>query len=453
LAGLAAILLAVSAQAKPHHDTKPPAPAKSHHGVKPVTAAKTHHIVKPRTASKPPQSVAAPAPAAPEPPIVTDMSRAVPLDQAGKLPSTQDRFNTLKTQIQKNKPIVESARQKNDALNAQAAALRKRLIETAARVQALEAEKGTLDSAIAELVIEERQMSANFARDRIRVARLLGVLERLQHDMPPVIVLKADDALGATHGAMLLGASLPRIYGAAATLSRRLAELRKTRADLLIRRIDSARNAVQLSTARTELDQLLEIKEREAQAATSQYGDLQSQLDTIAGEAADLGGLLAKVAALRAAMPTNQNVVVVSAQAAPSASSLKRGALRRPAVGKMVEGWGDGTGGNLSPGVTFLTQPGASVVSPTDAQVLFSGRYHKTGQVLILEMPGGYDLVLAGLDRVAVRAGDQLLAGEPLGTMPPNRDGARLYFELRQIGKGTSPAPWLDVDLRKAKKS
>ncbi|HEX7725287.1 MAG TPA: hypothetical protein VF410_01925, partial [Rhizomicrobium sp.] len=222
----------------------------------------------------------------------------MPLDQSGKLPSTSDRYRNLQNQINRSKPVVESAKAKSQRLADEAARLRKKLIDTAARVQKLEREKGSLDSAIAELTIEERQMAVSFQRDRVKVGRLLAVLERLQHDMPPVIVLKADDALGATHGAMLLGASLPRIYEAAASLSRRLEALRKTRTELQHRRVESARNAVKLSAARTELDQLLAIKEREAKAAQSVYGDLQAQLDTISGEAADLGGLLARVATL-----------------------------------------------------------------------------------------------------------------------------------------------------------
>jgi septal ring factor EnvC (AmiA/AmiB activator) len=388
----------------------------------------------------------------PETPL--DLSHAVPLDQSGRLPSTSDRYQNLQSQIRKNKPVVESAKAKSQRLAEEAARLRKKLIDTAARVQKLETEKGSLDSAIAELSIEERQMEVSFQRDRVKVGRLLAVLERLQHDMPPVIVLKADDALGATHGAMLLGASLPRIYDAAASLSRRLEALRKTRSELQHRLTQSARNAVKLSQARKELDQLLAIKEREAQAAQSVYGDLQSQLDTIAGEAADLGSLLAKVAKLRASMPANQNVVVVGQQF-QGAFRLERGSLRRPVVGRMLDA-SDPRAANMSPGVTFLTEPGAAVVAPTDCRVLFAGRYHKTGEALILEMPGGYDLVLAGMDRFAVRTGDQLLAGEPIGAMPLGANG-RLYFEVRQSGKSFSPAPWLDTglkpDLRKAKKS
>jgi septal ring factor EnvC (AmiA/AmiB activator) len=72
---------------------------------------------------------------------------------------------------------------------------------------------------------------------------------------------------------------------------------------------------------------------------------------------------------------------------------------------------------------------------------------------LILETTLGYDAVLAGLDRVDVRPGDQVLAGEPVGLMPRNDPVERLYFELRQNGRGLDPAPWLSFEPRKAKKT
>jgi len=432
-------VLGIGAGAKPRHTEKPVAAKPNHQAAAHAVAKHAPVAVKPDAPQDAP----------------LDLSHAVPLDQYGKLPSTGERYRNLQSEIQKTKPAVESAKSKSEHLATEAATLRRKLVDTAARVQQLEAEKGSLDSAIAELTIEERQMEVSFQRDRVKVGRLLAVLERLQHDMPPVIVLKADDALGATHGAMLLGASLPRIYEAAASLSRRLQALRKTRAELQQRRIDSARNAIKLSKARIELDQLLAIKEREAQAAQNVYGDLQSQLDTVAGEAADLGTLLAKVASLRSSVPGTQDVVVVGPEDLGGASGLNRGALRRPAVGPMLDSR-DPRAANMSPGVTFLTGPGASVIAPADSQVLFAGRYHKTGEALILEMPNGYDLVLAGMDRFAVRTGDQLLAGEPVGAMPLGSNG-RLYFEVRQNGKSFSPAPWLEPDLkpdlRKAKKS
>ena len=382
-----------------------------------------------------------------------DMSKAVPLKDLGRLPPTAERYRSLKIEIDRTRPDVETAKNASEALKAEAESLRRQLIETAARVQDLEEEKVRLDAQIRGLSVREAAMAESFTRDRVAVAHLLGILERLQHDMPPVVALSADDALGAAHGAMLLGASLPRVYGAAAELARRLDALRRTRAQLVVRRAQGARNAVQLAAARVRLNQLLATKQAEAITATARYDTLAAKFDAIAKQATDLGQLLQKVAVLRAEQPGGHAIVVVGPEDGAGDFRLKRGGLRRPVVGELTDGGVDGVGGARAPGVTFLTQAGAQVVAPADSEVLFAGPYHKTGQVLILEMAGGYDLVLAGLDRLDVKVGDQLLAGEPLGTMPPTREGAKLYFELRRNGKGTSPAPWLEAGLRKAERS
>jgi murein hydrolase activator len=403
-----------------------------------------HHHVPPRVhviAVQPPKADPLP-----------DVAGAVSLHDARKLPSTVDQYKALRQEIDKSKPAAESAKRKSDQLNDEATDLRKRLADTTAHVQALEDEKGRIDAELAHLGPEEQAMAATFVRDRAEVASLLAVLERLQSDMPPVIALKADDALSAARGAMVLGGTLPRIYQAAAELSQRLKALRAKQVELTQRRLESARVGVQLASARTELDQLLAIKSEEAQEATAQYGDLEARLDAAAELADNLKSLLAKVAALRQ-RPAGQGIIVVSAINAAGGGSLRRGAIVRPVAGSAIAGGVDGVGGAHAPGLTFLAEPGAAVVAPGDGEVLFAGSYHKTGKVLILEMGGGYDLVLAGLERIDVRPGDELLAGEPVGAMPRIGAGNKLYLELRQNGKGVNPAPWMEVDLRKAKRS
>ncbi len=380
------------------------------------------------------------------------LSGALSLRDAAKLPSTTDQYRALKNEIDAKRPAAESAKRKSELLGAEAADLRRRLVETTARVQALENEKGRIDAELRRLVPEERVMAQAFADDRAEIGRLLAVLERLQSDMPPVIAVRSDDALSAARGAMVLGSSLPRIYQAAAVLSGRLQALRREQAELTARRWDSIRVGTQLAAARGELDQLLAIKSQEADEATARYGDLEARLDAAAAQAASLEALLVKVATLRT-RPQGEGIVVVSAQNAGGLGGLRRGALIKPVSGAAIFGGVDGVGGSRAPGITFLAQPGADVVSPGDGEVLFAGRYHKSGKVLILEMGGGYDLVLAGLDRLDVRPGDELLAGEPVGAMPRASAGTKLYVELRQNGKGVSPAPWMEVDLRKAKRS
>jgi septal ring factor EnvC (AmiA/AmiB activator) len=375
-----------------------------------------------------------------------DLSHALPAKVLGKLPSTADQYRQLKGDLAKGKPEADAAKARRDALKAEAEALRQKLIATAARVQSLEREKIALDGEIASLAAEDRKLSAGFARDRIEVARLLAVIERLQHDTPPALAMRPDDALGAARGAMLIGASLPDIYGKAAALARRIETLQHTRAALVERRSEAQRNAVDLSHARVELDQLLAIKNAQAASADVAYAGLRTKLQAIAGEAANLEVLLTKVAALRA-QPAQQSVVVVTAQ--NSGAGGGRGTLLQPVVGTMLRG----QGAAKAPGVTFTAAAGAQVVAPADCEVLFAGPYHKNGQVLILEVTVGYDLVLAGLDTIQVRPGDQVLAGEPVGAMPQMGQDGELYFEVRRNGRASSPAPLLGLDLRKAKKS
>jgi len=384
------------------------------------------------------------------PPIADDLSGAVPLSDMAKLPTTRDQYRALQQQIEENKPRVDAAKAKSDALNAQAKTLRQKLIATAAKVQALEAEKTTLDAQVLLLRADEDKLDKEFTRDRASVSRLLAVLERMQHDMPPAMVMRADDAEGAVHSMMLMGASLPRLYSAAAQLSKKLDALRKTRDELVARRAESAKNAAELSDARNQLDQLVAMKEAEASAAQSQYGDLKGKLDTVAGQAANLESLLDRVAELRRKPPV-AGVMLVTADDRKQ-PVLVRNSLLRPVLGPTVPGGMEGVGGSSAPGVTFAAEGGSQVVAPSDGEVLFAGPYHKTGRVLILQMSAGYDLVMAGLDRVSVRPGDQLLAGEPVGTMP-QMEPAKLYMELRRNGKGVDPAPWLMSEPRKAQKS
>jgi septal ring factor EnvC (AmiA/AmiB activator) len=384
------------------------------------------------------------------PPIAEDLSGAVPLSDMAKLPTTEDQYRALQKQIDENRPRVDAAKEKSDRLNSQAKTLREKLIATAAKVQALEAEKTTLDAQVLLLRADEDKLNREFVRDRASVSRLLAVLERLQHDMPPAMIMRPDDASAAVHSAMLLGASLPRLYSQAAGLAKKLDALRKTREELVARRAESAKNAAELSVARNQLDQLVAMKEAEATAARSQYGDLKDKLDTVANQAASLETLLDRVAELRRKPPA-AGVMVVTANDRKSAA-LSRDSLLRPVLGPSAPGGVEGVGGASAPGVTFTAEGGSQVVAPADGEVLFAGPYHKTGRVLILQMAAGYDLVLAGLDRVSVRPGDQLLAGEPVGTLP-QMEPAKLYMELRRNGKGVDPAPWLMSEPRKAQKS
>jgi septal ring factor EnvC (AmiA/AmiB activator) len=422
-------------------------------------------LAAPAFAAPPYKKVLAPVSPSPRPALTSDTPPEIPLDMSkalpgkalGQLPSSAQQLGKLKAEMAHDKPALDSAKQKSGLLAQEASTLRQKLVATAARVENLEQETVTLDDEIARLEKQNEALTQSFARDRISVTKLLAILERLQHDMPPALAVRPDDALAAARGSMLVGASLPPLYDEAARLAVRIDALKATRIALVKRRTDAVKVAGELGRARGDLETLTTEKEAEAEEAGSEYDTLKTRLGVIAAQAADFQALVSRVASLRRNGGGDSGIVTVTAANSGSLGPLSKGSLLPPVVGTIAAN-SAGTAKNAAestknPGLTYVTQEGAQVIAPSDGRVLFAGPYHKSGQVLILEITTGYDLVLAGLGRVTVRPNDELLAGEPVGNMPAESSSSveRLYFELRQNGHGLDPRPWLSLELRKAK--
>lgn len=435
-----------------------------------LTLSLTAWLMAPAFAAPPNKKILVPVTPSPRPALTSDappepqldLSKALPGKTLGQLPSSTQQLGKLKAEMAHDKPALDSAKQKSDLLSQEASSLRQKLIATAGRVEGLEQETVNLDDEIARLEKQNEALTQSFARDRISVTKLLAILERLQHDMPPALAVRPDDALAAARGSMLVGASLPPLYDEAAKLAARIDALKATRIALVKRRADGTKVAGELGSARGDLEALTIQKEAEAEQAGSEYDALKTRLGVIAAQAADFQALVSRVAALRRNGGGDSGIVTVTAANSGSLGPLTKGSLLPPVVGTIAAN-NAGTIKNApesskNPGLTYVTQEGAQVIAPSDGRVLFAGPYHKSGQVLILEITTGYDLVLAGLGRVTVRPNDELLAGEPVGNMPAESGSAeigssveRLYFELRQNGHGLDPRPWLSLELRKAK--
>jgi septal ring factor EnvC (AmiA/AmiB activator) len=131
-----------------------------------------------------------------------------------------------------------------------------------------------------------------------------------------------------------------------------------------------------------------------------------------------------------------------------ASGSEPHGQLQPPVIGVVVKGWGEQTDGGPATGVSYHAPPGAHVISPCGGRVVFAESFRSYGLLLIVDCGGGYHVVLAGFDRLDVKLGQRLVAGEPVGVMPTWEPGSEahrpaLYVELRRDGTPVNPAPWL----------
>jgi septal ring factor EnvC (AmiA/AmiB activator) len=131
-----------------------------------------------------------------------------------------------------------------------------------------------------------------------------------------------------------------------------------------------------------------------------------------------------------------------------ASDTAPHGQLQPPVIGIVVKGWGEQTDAGPATGVSYHAPPGAHVISPCGGRVVFAESFRSYGLLLIVDCGGGYHVVLSGFDRLDVKLGQSLVAGEPVGVMPTWEPGSQarrpaLYVELRRDGTPVNPAPWL----------
>jgi septal ring factor EnvC (AmiA/AmiB activator) len=364
-----------------------------------------------------------------------------------------ERYQNALEAIEKGQADETKTLAERDRLQAEARDLQQRLVETAQKVQQLETSSAETESQLASLNQTVRELESGLAKDRDQVAHLLAVLQRLNTEQPPALALHPDDSLTAARGTMQLGAMLPPVYEQAAALAKRLKALSETKSAVEKKAAEARTQTEALSTARVDLDKLLLQRNQETANAEAKITEIHGVIDEATRQTKDLKSLIDRIASLRQRAGGGTSGVTVVSPGNGDLGGLKRGSLRVPVVGVATDGDPAGPGqtpGAMPSGLWFEAKGQAQAVAPADSAVVFAGTYQKFGQVLILEIMGGYHLTLAGLGRIDVHIGDLVLAGEPVGVLP-NGAVARLYMELRRNGQIVDPAPWMSAELRKAK--
>jgi murein hydrolase activator len=369
-----------------------------------------------------------------------------------------------------------AARKDAAARSARAAAETLRLaqerVEAAARLRL--AESATADVAARIDVLAQRRRDAE-QRLKVRAEAmqpLLPLIERLS--LYPAETLLA---VPASPDAALRGVLV--LQGLSRQMEIEAEALRRDQADL-----EAATEALQQETPRFKAAEAAQkrqadVLDQEIAAAHAQQAIAEAQADQAASQAASAAtraeGLRSALAALEAqrradeakaredAVQAERQKHIAEAQAARDREAVAthptgagtiasgagpRGQLQPPVIGVVVKGWGEQTDGGPATGVSYHAPPGARVISPCGGRVVFAQDFRSYGLLLIVDCGGGYHVVLSGFERLDVKLGQRLVAGEPVGVMPSWEPGSTtrrpaLYVELRHDGQPINPSPWL----------
>lgn len=315
----------------------------------------------------------------------------------------------------------------------------------ASRVQEAEADIAAAEARVKIVATLQRAQKARLAKRQQPLVRLTAALQSLAR-RPTVLALvqpgSIDDMVRVR---AVLATTLPRVEAETAMLRQdidRSADLaaQAARAARLQRR--GARELAERRAALARLEAQSRAQSRQL-ASTSRLeeeralglGERARDLDALVSDIEASGSLRERLAALdgpvlRPPRPQQSRVV----ENAPLKAGNARPAYRLPVMGAVVSGFGEvAATGVRSRGLTIAARPGAQLIAPADGRIGFAGRYRGFGRIVIIEHVGGWTTLITGMDRTALKVGERVAQGDPIGRAGDNRP--RITVELRRNGR------------------
>jgi murein hydrolase activator len=320
--------------------------------------------------------------------------------------------------------------------------LRRRLVDAASNRDRLEREVESTEIRLIRMRRSEREANAKLMANRAALEDVVIALIAMERDRPPALAVRPDNAAEAARAAILMGEVAPILESRARKAAQDIAALRNLRQTILLQndRYREANNRLQ--SARQTIGVLIEQRRALQVKLLRDAQTERGRIAEIVRRAGDLRDLVTRLGGTLPGIGDNQQQ---KGPAFASGFERARGQVNYPAVGQIVIGYGARLQeGGRSEGVTIRTRRAAQVVSPYDGEVEFAGPFRSYGRVLIINVGSGYHVVLAGLAATFAEAGQEVLAGEPLGEMATDaRIVPDLYMEVRQASEPLNPALWL----------
>ena len=409
-------------------------------------------------------------------------NKETPEQMRKRLAEERKKLEQEKAKLEAVQNEKHGVRNEVEALEVERSRLNKLLIGYAQRIQKSETTLTNLETRLDNLRQREENLRKSMKQRSDAISDMLGLLQRMGRNPPPIMATHRDDALKMVRSAMLMSNILPKLKNQADTLKveiNKLVDLKASIAQqserLRVQNAEMELDRQRIKELLSEKDQrihshnreLLAIEERAKAHSKSvaSLGDLITRVDRDLKRKTELGAYekqliidekvarekFSKKASVELKPDEKKKIAFIDPgriEPAMPFSKVKH-TLALPARGKMLRKFGDRMKyGQNSKGISIETRPNAQITSPSDGWVVWADKFRKYGQLIIINAGGGYHILLSGLNRIDVRTSQFVLAGEPIGVMSKAKGNGKktanpiLYVEFKKDGRSIDPSPW-----------
>ena len=296
---------------------------------------------------------------------------------------------------------------------------KKDLVKAADKVSELEDLRAEMAKKIADLDAQREKIETEMKKNRGRIAdSTAGVLFVASNPN-----FDTDNMRDFVLMSALLTGVADRLDAEIENAAAQIKDIEKIRDARATEKEKLDRTAKKYAREKSDLDKLLRQRNAQNEKLKDEQSKLQKKLRELSARAKTISELSAGVGSSEMA----------------SDAKFSRRKLNLPVRGRIVVKFGEKTAlGLKSDGWRVRTRGDALVMAPADGIVKFADTFRGFGRVVIMSHKNGYNTVMTNLGEINVALEQEVLAGEPIGRMNP--DKSEMYLEVRRGNKAVDPA-------------
>ena len=280
--------------------------------------------------------------------------------------------------------------------------------------------------------------------ERISIVKLILMLERIRKTPPEVMVARPNTPYHTAQSALLMENIIPSVKRDAQRLKNNIETLEQLGIDLKLEYSQLEDETKKWVTKRKELMGFVKKKEKLYALLDKDVKAHELSINSISLKAKNLEDLIRQIKVEeRKEIERQKQAKVFRRKPRTSFLGNDSGSARLPVSGIIRTAFHDKDEyGGKSNGLVIEGRSGGLVTAPMGGKVQFVGAFKRFSNIVIIEHPGGFHSLIAGLNEINTVIGDIVKSGEPIGLLPDSAliPRPKLYYELRKNGSPVNPS-------------
>jgi septal ring factor EnvC (AmiA/AmiB activator) len=369
----------------------------------------------------------------------------------GRVQTHKKKIGEVQEEIKRSQAQLKVMRKKERLILDQLDQMELELQEIYENLDSRKRERASLRKEISEKRKKLKQLNQELEKLRSLLAERLAALYKFGSQAYLNLLASARDVSGFQHHWVYLRAIAEQDGELIHQFLQRQEEEEKLTKALTSREEQLGRLVEEIGQQRSEMEKVKREQVALLQSIHNQEATYQRYVAELAGVSRELKS---KIDELQRKGGSKE----IGVQQLKGGFASNRGTLPYPVRGKVVSRFGPkqhkifGTKIRNN-GIEIATEPLSAVVAVYPGQVLYAERVKGYGKVIIIDHGDKYYTLTGHLAEISKGTGGMVESGEVIGYAgysPAERQGGRVYFEVRYLGKALNPESWLLPALARA---